>query len=103
MQNPHLFLLPLVAAACIAVPIAVICSRRRLFETWAKAASILLCVFGLGWTTLAFSLIRMGDAASGPSGVALSHARTFCLGLILGILIARPWKKVTSEKSQTVV
>jgi len=89
------------------VPIAVICSRRRLFETWAKAASILLCVFGLGWTTLAFSLIRMGDAASGPSGVALSHARTLlggvCLGLILGILIARPWKKVTSEKSQTVV
>ncbi len=103
MQDPRFIILSLIAAACIAAPISVICSRRRVFEAWAKVASILICVLGLGWTALAFSLIRMDDAASGPIGVILTHARILvggvCIGLVLAILIARPYKKVTIEES----
>jgi len=93
------------AAGCIAAPISVIFSRRQVWEPWAKLASILLCVLGLGWTGLGFSLIRMGDAEYGPIGVILTHARTFvggvCLGLVLGLLLARPYKRVTSSRTQT--
>ena len=107
MRDPRLVVLVLFAAGCIAAPISVICSRRRVFEVWAKVGSILLGVLGLGWTGLAFSLIRMGDAKSGPIGVLLTGARTFlggvCVELILGLLIARPYKRVTSEKTPTTV
>ena len=107
MQDLRLIILVLAAVGCIAAPISVICSRRRVFEAWAKLASILLCLFGLGWTGLAFSLIRMGDAAYGPTGVTLTNARIFvggvCLGLILALLLARPYRRVTSEKPQARV
>ncbi len=100
-------MLLVVAVGCIATPISVICSRRRAFEAWAKVASILLSVLGLGWAVLALSLIRMGDAVTSPIGVILTRARIFvggfCLGLILGLLLARPYRRVTSEKPQTTV
>jgi FtsH-binding integral membrane protein len=107
MQDPRFILLLLMAVGCIAAPVSVIRSRRRAFEAWAKVASVLLCIFGLAWTGLAFSLIRMGDTAADPIGVLLTHARTFlggvCVGLVLAVLIARPYKTVTSEKAQTEV
>jgi|SRR6266850_7776669 len=104
MEDPRLILLLLVAVGCITVPVAVARSRRRVFETWARVVSVLLCVFGLGWAGLAFSLIRLGDAASGPLGVGVRQARTLiggvCIGLGLAILIARPYKRVTIEELQ---
>jgi FtsH-binding integral membrane protein len=100
MQTPAVILLIIVAVGCFAAPVSVILSRRRVFDTWAKVAAVLVGIFGLIWTVLAFSLLRMGDAASGPTGVALTHARTLaggvCIGLIVAVLIARPYKRVTS-------
>jgi hypothetical protein len=107
MQTPSLILLLVIAVGCFAAPISVIRSRRRVFETWAKVASILVGVFGLIWTGLAFSLLRLGEAAFGPIGVGLGYVRTLiggvCIGLIIAILIARPYKSVTNEKAQTAV
>ena len=86
----------------MALPAAVLCSRRLIFETWAKVVSILLCIFGLGWTAIAFILVRLKDSGSGPIEVGLGLTRTFiagiCIGLILAFLIARPYKRVTLEK-----
>jgi len=107
MKNPSLLLLLLVAVGCIALPFSVFCSRRRIFETWAKVVSILLCVFGLSWSALAFSLIHFEDSAADPLKVALSSVRTLlggiCIGLSLGMLIARPYKKVPNEEPQKLV
>ena len=107
MHDPRLIILLLVATASIAAPIVIIGSRRRVYEVWAKVASILLCAIGLGWTGLAFTLIRMGDAEYGPIGVLLTHARILlagvALGLIIAVLIARPYKLATNEKTQTTV
>jgi hypothetical protein len=107
MQDPRLIILVVVAVGCIAVPISVIFSRRRVWEAWAKVASILVCCFGLGWAGLAFSLIRMAGALSAPTEVLLTRARIFiggvCLGLILGLVLARPYKKVTDESTQRAV
>ena len=68
---------------------------------------MLIGVFGLIWTGLEFSVLHMGEAAFGPIGVGLSHVRTLvggvCLGLIIAVVIARPYKSVTNEKPQTTV
>jgi hypothetical protein len=104
-----LLFIPLLAMAvgCLAAPVLVICSRRRVFEPWAKVASILVGVFGLIWTGIEFAVLLLGDAAFGPLGVGLSHLRTLiggvCIGLIIAVLIARPYRSVTDEKPQTVV
>ena len=96
-----------IAAGCVAVPISVFWSRRRVFEPWAKVASIVICCFGLGWTALAFSLLRGHDAMSTATEVLLTRARILlggvCLGLILGVLLARPYRKTTDEKAHGTV
>jgi len=96
-----------IAVACVAAPISVIRSRRLVFEAWAKFASVLICAFGLIWAGLAFSLLRLGEAVYGPTGVLLTHARIFlgglCLGLVLAVLIARPYKRMSREKLPTAV
>lgn len=101
MLTPSVILLIIVAIGCFAAPISVIVSRRRVFEIWAKVATVLVGIFGLIWTALAFSLLRMGDAASGPAGVGLTHARTLiggvCIGLIVAVLIARPYKNAANN------
>ena len=97
----------LVAVGCIALPFSVFCSRRRIFETWAKAVSILLCVFGLGWSVLAFGLVHYEASVSDPLKVVLSRVRTLLggiyIGLVLGMLIARPYKRVPKDESQKSV
>ena len=107
MQTPFLIGLLVMAVGCFVAPISVIRSRHPIFETWAKIASLLIGVFGLIWTGLEFSLLRMGDTAFGLLGVALGHVRTLiggvCLGLIIAILIARPYRSVTNENAQTGV
>jgi len=68
---------------------------------------MLIGVLGLTWTCLEFSVLRMGDAAFGPIGLWVSHIRTLtggvCLGLIIAVLMARPYRSMTSEKPQTTV
>jgi hypothetical protein len=107
MQTLYFILLQAIAVGCVAVPILVIRSRRFVYETWAKMAIILICVFALIWTGLEFSLIRMGDAEYGPIGILLTHARIFfagvVIGLYLGVVMARPWKRVREEKPQPTV
>ena len=104
-----LIFIPLVVMAveCLAAPISVICSRRRVFEPWAKVASILVGVFGLIWTGLEFSVLLLGDAAFGPIGVALSHVRTLiggvCIGLGTALVIAWPYKTATTHEPETPV
>lgn len=104
-----LLVIPLLAMAvgCLAAPVLVICSRRRVFEPWAKVASILVGAFGLIWTGLESTVLLLGDAAFGPIGVALSHVRTLiggvCIGLIIAFVIARPYKNVADERAETVV
>ena len=107
MQTLYFILLLVIAVACVAVPISVIRSRRCVYETWAKMAFILICGFALIWTGLELSLIRMGDAEYGPLGILLTHARIFFaglfIGLFLGVVMARPWKRVREEKPQPSV
>jgi hypothetical protein len=104
-----LFFIPLVvmAAGCLAAPVLVICSRRRAYESWAKVTYILIGVFGLIWTGLESAVLLLGDAAFGPIGVALSHVRTLiggvCIGLTIAVVIARPYKSVPNERTQTAV
>ena len=107
MQTLLVILLLVITVGFVAVPISVIRSRRRVYENWAKAACTLICVFGLVWTGLAISLIRMGDAQYGPTGILLTRARIFLagvwIGLSLGVIMARPYKRVTGEKPQPTV
>ncbi len=106
MKDLRLIMLLVVAVGCITVPILLFSSRRRVFEPWAKVASILLCLLGLGWIGIAFGLLRMGDVATGPIEVLLTRARIFlggvCLGLTLGLMLARPYRKVTDERHRMV-
>lgn len=98
MQTPRYILLTIMAVACVVLPISIFRSRRRVFETWAKTASGLACAFGLLWAGIAFTLIHFGDAFSGPIGDALTRARMIvggiCIGVMLAILLARPYKKL---------
>ena len=96
-----------VAAGSVALPISVFWSRRVVWERWAKVASILICCLGLAWTAFDFSLSRGGDAISAATEVLLTRARIFLggviLGLVLGVLLARPYKKMTNKTSNTIV
>ena len=95
------------AAGCLAAPILVICSRRRAYEPWAKVTYILIGFFGLIWTGLESAVLLLGEAASGPIGVALSHIRTLiggvCIGLTIAVVIAKPYKSVPNERTETTV
>jgi len=109
-MNAELIGVLVLAASSIAVPIEAICSRRRVWEPWAKVASVVLCLLWLGWAGLALSLIHMAQAVDvvfDPYGIVLTHARIFVAGngcgLALGLLIARPYKRVTREQTPAAV
>ena len=108
MENPsHYFLLLLVAAGSAILPFSMFCSHRRIFENWAKVVSMLVCILGLTWSVIGFVLVRLKDSVpatvESPLGITRNLVGGICVGLILAILIARPYKRVIFEKSPPLV
>jgi hypothetical protein len=102
MNTPDIILLSLAGVGSIAFPIWMFSSRRRLYETWARVVSVCVCIFGLGYAVSGFILAHLEASSSGSAHIVLIMMRSFCCGvgsgLLLSILIARPYKKVTHEK-----
>jgi hypothetical protein len=79
----------------ILLPILVCFHRKRVYVTWAKIASLMACIAGLGWGFL-------GLALSYSSIAGLDYSRIegikgmlggICIGFVLSIIIARPYEK----------
>ena len=104
MENAHLILLWGIVVCSIGLPISVFFSHGRIYEMWAKIISVLACVFGLGAALIGFVFVYWGISISWSMRVAFCLAHTLLggiwIGLALSIIIAKPYKKVTFEKSQ---
>jgi hypothetical protein len=107
MNIPDIIFRSVPVVGSIVVSVGMFLSRRRIYDTWAKVASVLLCVFGLVWAVIGFILPHFTASTSWPAHIALVMSRSFlcgvCVGLLISIIIARPYKKVTDEKSKPLV
>jgi hypothetical protein len=102
MNTPDIIFLSVAVVGSIAFSIETFVSRRRIYDTWAKIASVFVCIFGLSWAVTGFLLPHF--AVSSSTHTVLIMMQSFCCGvscgLLLSIVIARPYKKVTHEKLQ---
>jgi hypothetical protein len=102
MHKPDIIFNLVAVIGSIVLSIGMFFSRRHIFDRWAKVASVLLCIFGLSWTLLGIRLAHLEASTSGSAHIVLVMMRSFCcgvcVGLLLSILIAKPYKKVTHEK-----
>ena len=88
----------------ISMPITTFFSRRRIYETWAKVASLLICIFGVSWGVTGFIRIHYESSISSNTDFIFHSVRSSlvgaCIGLLLCLIIVKPYKKVTLEKPQ---
>ena len=98
----HIILLLLGVASSIAFPCLMFLTRCRIYDAWARVVSVLVCIFGLGWAVVGFVLIHAETITPGFGVYALMGAKPtlggVCIGLVLSILIAKPYKNKTLEK-----
>ncbi|HVU09424.1 MAG TPA: hypothetical protein VHG89_12855 [Verrucomicrobiae bacterium] len=100
-----LFFLYLVAiAGSIILPSIAFFSRREVYERWAKIVCVLVCIFGVAWSSSGLVMLHWRDALSRNTFDYIHTARSqlggAIAGLLLSVVIARPWKKIAVEKSQ---
>ena len=95
----HLHLMSLLVGitSSIVFPIIVCFHRTRAFAAWAKIASIVACISGLGWGFLSWKLTycfisdlsydfnRAYDVKGLLGGI--------CIGLVFSVLISKPYVK----------
>ena len=81
----------------IVFPILVCFHRKRVFAAWAKLASVIACICGLGWGFLGWKLsdVFISDLnydsyrAYGLRGLLGG----ICIGLVFSIIVSRPYVK----------
>ena len=102
MDIPDIIFVSVAVIGSIVLSVGTFVSRRRIYDTWAKVASILLCIFGVSWALIGIRLAHLEASTSGSAHIVLIMMRSFCcgvsVGLLLCIIIAKPYKKVTHEK-----
>jgi phosphotransferase system glucose/maltose/N-acetylglucosamine-specific IIC component len=91
----HQLSLLAVTSLSVAFPVFVCFSRKRPFATWAKIASIIAYIAGLGWGFLSWRLtdVFISDLNYDYFG-AYNLKGLFggiCIGLVFSIIIARPY------------
>ncbi|MGA2222640.1 MAG: hypothetical protein ABSH21_12860 [Verrucomicrobiia bacterium] len=100
----HVVLLTVGMIVAVVFPILIFASRRCVFAVWARFSSLLVCLAGLGWGVLGFVLLHQRSSMSPHAYFALGRIKALlaglCVGLVLSILIARPYQKVTREKTE---
>ena|SRR5437588_768414 len=100
-------LMYLVVAILAVILVTGICfSRRHVWTTWAKIASVLACVTALGWSFLGFVLLHLRDyGLTGYIRDNLLGIKGTLGGITMGvgiiIAIARPYRKVDVARTQT--
>jgi len=86
----------------IVLPTLVFFNRSRVYAAWAKITSVIVCMVGLGWGFLGLMLSH--SEISGKDYSRLDGIKGMlggiCIGLVLGIMIARPYQKVVFDKSE---
>ena len=91
----HLYQMPLLVGTIfsIALPVVVWFDRKRIFVAWARITSIIACIAGLGWAFLGWLIsISTMDDYSRIEGIKGLFGG-ICIGLVLSIMIARPYVK----------
>jgi hypothetical protein len=96
-DDPHIYYLLGVVALSIAFPIFVCFHRKLHFASWAKLASTIACIFGLGWGYYDFKVTYIFVADMnydlcrdyGLKGLFGG----ICIGLVFSILVAKPYVK----------
>jgi hypothetical protein len=82
-----------VATFSIALPVVVWFDRKRVFAVWARITSIIGCIAGLCWGFLGWVLANSTlDDYSRVEGIKGLFGG-ICIGLVLSIIIARPYVK----------
>ena len=98
-MTSHLHLISLLVGVTLSIvfPILVCFHRKRVFATWAKIASIVACISGLGWaffsweltycfiSDLSYDFYRAYDVKGLLGGI--------CIGLVFSVLISKPYVK----------
>jgi hypothetical protein len=101
MHNLQTIILLLGAAGSLIFPISTIFSRTYSYAPWAKLASILVCLLGLAWSVGGLVLPHL-DISIHVS-IVLNTVRRDCVavasGLLLSVIIAKPYKKIAVEKN----
>ncbi|MGH7953774.1 MAG: hypothetical protein ACREFE_17895 [Limisphaerales bacterium] len=100
-----MFFLYLVAiAGSIVLPSIAFFSRREVYERWAKIVCILVCIFVVVWGSSGLIMLHWRHTLSSNTFDYIHTARCqlggVIVGLLLSMVIARPWKKITVEKLQ---
>jgi len=79
----------------ILLPIVICFSRKRIYASWARIASLAACVAGLGWGVL--GLVLLHSTVSVSESVRLDGIKGMlggiCIGLAISIMIAKPYEK----------
>ena len=79
----------------ILLPIVTCFSRKRIYASWARIASLAACVAGLGWGVLGYVLLH--STVSVSESVRLEGIKGMlggiCIGLAISIMIAKPYEK----------
>jgi hypothetical protein len=98
MSHLHLISLLVGINFSILLPIVVWFDRKRIFVTWARIASIIACIAGLGWGFIGLALLHSSvidwnySRQEGIKGMLGG----ICIGLALSLLISKPYvKRVT--------
>jgi hypothetical protein len=93
-----------VIGGCISLPIIAFFSRHETYEKWAKIVCILLCIFGVSWAVSGFILIHWEHSISRHIYFILRSIRGnvegICIGFLLSLAIAKPFKKLERDKLQ---
>jgi len=94
-----------VIVGCITLPIIAFFSRHEVYEKWAKIVCILLCILGVSWAVSGFILIHWEHSISRHVYSVFNSIRGnvegICIGFLLSLAIAKPFKKVTLDKLQS--
>jgi hypothetical protein len=96
-RDPYFIGLLICVALSIFFPIFVFFNRTLRFATWAKIASILVCIFGLGWAYYGWKLryVFVADMNYDPCRDYEIRGLLggICAGLVFSVLIAKPYVK----------
>ena len=96
-SDPYFFGLLICVASSIVFPIFVFFHRTLHFANWAKIASIVVCILGLGWAYYSWKLRYVFIADMNYDPCRDYEIKGFlggiCVGLVFSVLIAKPYVK----------
>ena len=87
--NLHLISLLVGIVFSILLPIVTCFHRKRVYALWARLASLLACIAGLGWGFIGLVADTDYPRTEGIRGLLGG----ICIGLVVSILISKPYEK----------